>query len=146
MRTDEVPIIVEEAFSASVETVWKAITQIDLMRLWFFDNIPAFEPEVGFETAFTVTNEGRNFPHRWKVTEAVPMEKIAYEWQYENYPGAALVTCELFKAGPGTRLQLTHTVLEDFPDDIPEFKRESGLAGWQYFIGGRLKAYLETDQ
>lgn len=146
MRIDEAPVIVEETFSASVETVWKAITEIDRMRLWYFDNIPAFEAEVGFEAAFTVTNEGRNFPHRWKVTEAVPMEKIAYDWQYENYPGDALVTFELFKADNRTRLKLTNTVLEDFPDDIPEFKRESCLAGWQYFIGERLKAYLKTDQ
>jgi hypothetical protein len=56
------------------------------------------------------------------------------------------VTFELFKEGDGTRLRLTHIVLKDFPDDIPEFKRESGLAGWRYFLGERLKAYLQKNE
>jgi len=33
-------------------------------------------------------------------------------------------------------------VLEDFPQDIPEFKRESGLAGWTYLILESLQKYL----
>jgi hypothetical protein len=32
---------------------------------------------------------------------------------------------------------------EDFMDGIPEFKRESGLAGWEYFLNKSLKDYLE---
>lgn len=145
MRPDEAPIIVEQRFTASVDAVWNAITDADEMRQWFFDNIPAFEPEVGFETQFTVTNEGRVFPHRWKVIEATPPEKIAYDWQYDNYAGDAVVTFELSAEGDGTRLKLTYTVLEDFSDDIPEFERESGLAGWRYFIQESLKAYVERD-
>jgi len=37
---------------------------------------------------------------------------------------------------------LSTEVLEDYPDDIPEFKRESGLGGWNYFIKDRLYNYL----
>ena len=129
MRPDEAPIIVEQRFTACVDAVWYAITDANKMRQWFFDNIPAFEPEVGFEAQFTVTNEGRVFPHRWKVIEATPPEKIAYDWQYDNYAGDAAVTFELSAEGDGTRLKLTYTVLEDFSDDIPEFERESGRAG-----------------
>jgi hypothetical protein len=33
--------------------------------------------------------------------------------------------------------------LQSFPGHIPEFKRESCLAGWQYFIRERLKKFLE---
>jgi uncharacterized protein YndB with AHSA1/START domain len=129
MRIDEAPIIVEQWFNASVDAVWKAITDADEMRQWFFDNISAFEPKVGFVTQFPVTNEGRVFPHRWKVIEATPPEKIAYDWQYDNYPGIGVVTFELSREDDGTRLKLTYTVLEDFSDDIPEFERESGRAG-----------------
>ncbi len=146
MRTDEDPIIVEQRYGASVEAVWQAVTEIDRMVQWYFDNIPAFEPEAGFETQFNVHHEGRDFPHRWKVTEVVPMEKIAYDWRYDNYPGVGVVTFELFGEAGGTTLRLTHTVLEDFSDDIPEFRRESCLGGWRYFIGERLKAYLETNE
>ncbi len=33
----------------------------------------------------------------------------------------------------------------DFPDDVPEFERESCLGGRQYFIGQALKAYLHKQ-
>ena len=42
------------------------------MRQWYFENIPAFKAEVGFETQFEIHNQGRIFPHRWKVTKVVP--------------------------------------------------------------------------
>ncbi len=33
--------------------------------------------------------------------------------------------------------------VEKFPDNIPEFKRESDVAGWNYFIKDSLKEFLE---
>ncbi len=54
-----------------------------------------------------------------------------------------MVKFELFKENGMTKLRLTHQVLEDFPDDIPEFKRESGLEGWKFFITKSLKEFLE---
>jgi uncharacterized protein YndB with AHSA1/START domain len=142
LKASEEPFVIEQTFNASVDAVWSAITAIDQMREWYFSNIPAFEPEVGFETEFLVTSEGREFPHHWKVTEAVPAKKIAYEWTYENYPGRGLVTFELSQRADETTLTLTNTVPEDFPDTIPEFQRESCMAGWEYFIQRRLTEYL----
>lgn len=141
-KTDD-PIIVEQTLSATVDTVWKAITEVDLMRQWYFNNIPSFEPRVGFETQFNVENEGRGFPHLWKVTEVEPLKKLAYDWRFEGYPGDGLVVFELFDENGTTKLRLTNHVLEDFPEDVPEFKRESCIAGWEYFIQKRLKEYLE---
>jgi hypothetical protein len=40
-------------------------------------------------------------------------------------------------------LRLTYIVIEKFPEDIPEFTRESGMVGWNYFIRKKLKEYLE---
>jgi len=143
MRKDEKPIVVEQTFNATIDTVWKAITEIDLMRQWYFENIPSFKAEVGFETQFNVTSQGREFLHMWKVTEVVPQKKLTYNWKYENYPGDSFVVFELFKQNNSTRLKLTTHVRESFPDDIPEFKRESCIAGWEYLIGKRLREYLE---
>lgn len=145
MKASDEPIVVEQTFNADIDTVWKSITEVDLMRQWYFDNIPSFKPEVGLETQFTVSSQGRKFAHMWKVTEVVPGKKIAYDWSYENYPGDAFVVFELFELGSSTRLQLTCTVREDFPQDIPEFQRESGVAGWKYFIKKSLKEYLEKE-
>ena len=75
MKTTEEQVIVEETFNASIDQVWDSITVIDEMRQWYFENIPSFEAEVDFKTQFNVGNEGRNFPHMWKVTEVVPNKK-----------------------------------------------------------------------
>ena len=143
IKKNEEPIIVEQTFSTSVDTVWNAITRIEQMRKWYFESIPSFKPEVGFETQFNVKGRERNFLHKWKVTEVVPLKMLAYNWKYEEYPGNSLVKFELFEENKLTKLKLTHQVLEDFPDDIPEFKRESGVEGWTFFISKSLKEFLE---
>ncbi len=145
MRKNEEPIIVEQTFDTSIDTLWHAITEIEQMRQWYFENIPSFKPEVGFETQFTVQSQGRNFLHLWKVTEVVPMKKITYNWKYEGYPGDSFVVFELFKQNNLTKLKLTHNVQESFPEDIPEFSRESGVAGWTFFIRKSLKGFLENN-
>jgi len=143
MRTNEEPIIVEQEMKKSVDIVWSAITDINQMRQWYFDNIPSFKPEVGFETRFMVKSETREFLHIWKVTEVIPQKLIKYNWSYEEYVGDSFVVFELIKQNSSTLLRLSHHVTEDFPDDIPEFTMESGLAGWTYFIKKRLKDFLE---
>ena len=146
MQKNEPPIVIEQKFDNPIETVWAAITDLDRMRQWYFENIPAFKAEVGFETRFEVNAGERVFPHCWKVTAVKPPELIAYDWRYEGYPGDSRLQIELFRQAVGTRLKLTHSVSESFPQDIPEFKRESGIAGWNYFIGTRLKEYLEKNR
>ena len=145
MRKDEDPIVVEQTFHVSADVVWNAITAIDQMRQWYFDNIPSFEPRVGFETQFNVRCHEKDFLHVWKVTEAVPPGRIAYDWRYEGYPGDSFVVFELCEQGGLTTLRLTHQVREDFPEDIPEFSRDSCIEGWTFFIKRRLKQFLDRD-
>lgn len=144
MKINDKPIVVEETFNSSISDVWKAITELDQMQKWYFDNIPAFKAEVGFENEFIIKNEGRVFPHKWKITEVIPLKKISYSWNFEGYPGSSISEFELSEEKDLVMLRLTVIVLEDFPDDIPEFKRESCLGGWNYFIKGNLKNYLEN--
>ena len=137
-------IVVEQAFDVSKETVWKAITDHEQMVKWFFDNIPEFKAEAGFETQFDVDAGERNFHHLWKITEAIPEQRIVYDWRYLDFPGAGKVTFEIFEEGDGSRLRVTNEGIESFPQDIPEFARESCEGGWKYFIQGNLKNYLEA--
>ena len=143
MKNNDEPIIVEQTFNTSIENVWNAITRLDLMRQWYFENIPSFKPEVGFETQFNVQSHNRNFLHMWKITEVVPLKMITYNWKYEGYPGNSYVAFELFKKNNLTKLRLTHHVQKSFPDDIPEFSRESCIRGWTFFIKKSLKEFLE---
>ena len=73
----------------------------------------------------------------------VPLHKITYRWRYNEYSGDSFVKFELNEKVGSTLLKVSTEVIADFPDDIPEFKRESAVQGWNYFIGNQLKAYLE---
>ena len=74
------PIVVEQIFNAPIAVVWRAITDTDQMRQWFFEPITDFEPKVGFETQFNVRCEDQDYPHLWKVTDVVPETRITYDW------------------------------------------------------------------
>lgn len=142
MKQSDPPIIVEQILPANIKTVWTAITEVEEMTRWYFDNIPSFEPEVGFETGFIVSTGERSFPHLWKVIEVEVNRKISYNWKYEGYEGDSNVHFELFPSGDETLLRLTTEVLEDFQSDIPEFKRESCVDAWKYFVKESLPKYL----
>lgn len=143
MKKFEPPIIVETSYSVPIQKVWTAITVPNQMRQWFFSEMEEFQADEGFETSFVVQTSDRTFTHLWKVTEVIPNQKISYNWKYEEYSGDGYVVFELFEKPEGTVLRLTNIVTEDYPEDIPEFKRESCIGGWEYFLGQRLKAFLE---
>lgn len=136
-------VVLEQTFNASVEKVWKAITNRDDMAQWYF-NMDEFEPEVGFKTQFNVHHDGRDYLHIWKVTEVISLKKISYEWRLWEYPGNSLLTMELEANGDKTKLKLTHEKLETFkPGIYPDMARENFVAGWTRFIGTALKEFLE---
>ena len=139
------PIVVEETFDAPIAVVWKAITDKDQMRQWFFETITDFQAASGFETQFNVRCEERDYPHLWKVTEVVPEKRIAYGWRYGGYPGNSTVVWGLSETPSGTKLTFTHQGIETFPQDNPVFSRESTQEGWNYFLRESLKAFLERQ-
>jgi uncharacterized protein YndB with AHSA1/START domain len=136
-------IVIERTFTASVARVWKALTDVEEMRRWYFD-LKEFRSEVGFEFEFTVEHEGMKYHHLCKITEVIPQEKLAYTWRYQGHEGDSLVTIELFADGDKTRLKLTHEGLETFPK-TPSFARENFIAGWTQIIGSSLKEFVESD-
>ena len=145
-RRDQVvksdPIVVEQSFSAQPDEVWRAVTNPDLMRQWYYEPIEDFRPEVGFETQFDIEVGGRIFRHQWKVTDVVPGKSITYTWRYEGFSGLGTTEWKLSKTDEGTTLVLTSTGIESFSQDIPEFTRERGQAGWEYFIRESLPNFL----
>jgi uncharacterized protein YndB with AHSA1/START domain len=143
MKTTEQPVVVSKIFDKSIEDVWNAITVKEEMLKWFFDNIPEFKAEVGFTTQFNVKAPSRDFMHLWEVTEVMPQKRLVTNWKYEGMDGDSLVYMELKEMGAQTKFTLTTKVLEDFDDTIPEFQRESCVAGWNYFINERLTEYLK---
>lgn len=142
MKTTDKPIKIKQQFETTVTNVWSTITDTKLMQQWFFTEIPDFKPEIGFETKFTITVGNREFKHIWKIIDVIPNKKITYHWSYFGYQGAALVDFELFESNDNCTLQLSNTVIENFPENVPEFTRQSCKAGWEYFIQQNLNNFI----
>jgi uncharacterized protein YndB with AHSA1/START domain len=140
----EEPIIIERTYDAPISKVWRAITNNDDMKQWYFQ-LAAFKPEVGFEFQFEGGDGNKTFMHLCKVTEVIPGKKITYSWRYQGQPGISFVSFELFEEGKKTRLRLTHTGLDSFPQDAPEFARKNFVAGWTDIIGKNLKQFVEVS-
>ena len=137
-------VVFERTFNAPVGRVWKALTDVEEMRQWYF-NLKQFKAEVGFEFEFVVEHEGTTYHHLCKVTEVIPQKKIAYTWRYKGHEGDSLVTFELFADGNETRLKLTHQGLETFPKTAA-FARKNFEAGWTAIIDSELKQFVEGKQ
>ena len=144
MKNVHDPIVVEQTYDAPRDSVWRAITEVDRMTEWFFEEIPDFRPEIGFNTEFNVRAGHKDFLHQWKVTQVQPGEKIAYTWRYQGHPGQSDVKFELQDTDSGTHLKLTHRGIDSFPTDISEFSCESCTEGWNYFLKERLPVYLNS--
>ena len=137
------PFVIERTYDAPVERVWKAITNKEQMKEWYFD-MSDFEPEVGFEFTFTGEDGDLKFVHLCKVIEVVPERKLSHSWRYEGYEGDSLLTWEFFAEGEKTRVKLTHAGLETFPAK-PSFARECFAGGWTEIFGKNLKEYVEKQ-
>lgn len=143
MMTHE-PFVIERTFRAPAEKVWRAITDKDQMKQWYFD-LAEFKPEVGFEFQFEGGTKDKCYVHLCKVTEVVVGKKLTYSWRYEGFEGNSFVTFELFDEGDETRLKLTHEGLETFPLNNPDFAKANFVAGWTQLIGTSLKTFVEKE-
>ena len=138
-------LILEENYTSPITKVWAAITEVEQMRQWFFADIPDFSPTVGFHTEFDVQAPSRIFRHLWTITEAEPPHRITYKWHYTDCPGLGYVTFELTDMDVGvTRCRLVNSIIESYPSELPEFKRESAMGGWTHFLG-QLKEHLAKN-
>ena len=138
----EEPIIKEVLLNAPVSKVWKALTDSNEMKNWYFD-IPEFKPEVGRKFQFYGGTEEKQYLHLCQVTEVIPEKKLTHSWNYDGYAGRSFVTFELTPQGEKTEVTLTHKGLETFPADNPDLKKENFMEGWNSIIGTSLKAYVE---
>ncbi len=84
------PLIIERTYKASIEKVWKAITDKDQMKQWYFD-LAVFKPEVGFEFQFVGGTPEKSYVHLCKVTEVEVGKKLTHSWKYEGYSGNSVV-------------------------------------------------------
>jgi uncharacterized protein YndB with AHSA1/START domain len=130
--------------NAPANKVWKALTVYSEMKKWYFD-LPEFRAEIGVKFQFEGGPSPDNlFLHLCEVVKVEEERKLSYTWRYDGYPGISKVTFELFPAGTGTRLKLTHEGLESFPEGKPEFAKNNFKTGWTQIIGTSLVNFLNN--
>jgi uncharacterized protein YndB with AHSA1/START domain len=139
------PVIKDVIVHAPVSKVWKALTDKNEMKNWYFE-IKKFKPEVGFEFQFYGGSDEKKYLHLCGIKEVIPNKKLSYSWRYENYKGESIVTFDLLPEGNKTKIKLTHEGLESFPNDNPDFARKNFVEGWNQIIGTSLKEYVEKKQ
>lgn len=143
---DNQPVVLERLFNAPASKVWKAITDKNEMKKWYFD-LAEFEPETGFKFQFTGgPDPDRQYLHLCEIAEVIPEKKLTYSWRYDGYTGNSFVTFELFKQGNKTLLKLTHKGIETFPIENPDLAKENFMQGWNEIVHKSLKEYLEPSR
>lgn len=135
-----IPLIKEFCYDAPIEKVWRALTDTESMRNWYFPQLREFEPAVGFK--FQFEDDSAEYQKEWIVTKVVEGKTLAHSWAYKGYAGKSEVIFDLFSEGDRTTLKVTQTNLETFSND-PHFARERFEWGWDNLLGKNLKRLLE---
>lgn len=117
LKPDTQAIVVDEVFPHAPETIWKTLTDGELMARWLGMTPAGFEPVKGARFTYKTTPGGA-----WdgiihcEVLEAIANQRLVYTWKSgraENVGyGARLdtvVTFTLSRAEHGTRLRLLHS-------------------------------------
>lgn len=131
--------------NAPASRVWQALTDPEQMKQWYFD-VSGFKAEVGHEFSFCGQGQkGEKYLHLCRILELLPLKKLRYTWAYEGFPGASVVSFELFEEEGGTRLVLTHEGLENFPADHSDFARENFNRGWTWLIEKSIREFVEKQ-
>lgn len=136
------PLIKEFNYNVPIEKVWQALTDKNKMKEWYFPQLQRFEPVVGFKFQFDDNNG--DYQKEWIVTKVAEGTTLAHSWAYKGYLGNSEITFDLFSGADTTRLRVTQTNLESFPNQ-PHFKRERFEWGWNNLLGQNLKHLLENN-
>ncbi|AYL96267.1 SRPBCC family protein [Mucilaginibacter celer] len=141
------PLIIKRLFDVPVTRLWKAFTDNESMKNWYFD-IPGFKPKAGAEFSFPGHIDGRDFIHRCKITNVVPLRKIAYDMVFDIdqiQKGLMVKTHVSFEFEPAedkTWLTLIHEGLENFPEGLKWFAFDDFVKGWSQLFDDKLSGYL----
>ncbi|UKB81326.1 SRPBCC family protein [Chryseobacterium sp. MEBOG07] len=138
------PITVQYTINAPAEKVWKALTDKNEMKSWYFD-IQDFDLEIGKQFNFYEPGGENKYHHQGEILEIIPNQKLKHTWSYpDSSPLKTMVTWELQSEDGQTVITLTHEGIENFIDLGDGFSRENFTQGWKAIVGQSLKIYLEN--
>ncbi|MCW1961529.1 SRPBCC family protein [Chryseobacterium viscerum] len=137
------PITVQYKINAPAEKIWKALTNKNEMKSWYFD-IRDFVLEIGKEFNFYEPGGENKYHHQGEILEIIPNQKLKHTWSYPDFSALkTVVTWELFPEDGQTLVKLTHEGIENFKDLGEGFSRDNFTQGWNTILGQSLKEYVE---
>jgi len=110
-------IVVDDVFPHAPETIWKTLTNGELMGRWLGMAPTGFEPVKGKRFTYQTTAAGAwDGVIHCEVLEVIPNQRLAYSWRGGHEANAGygsrldtVVTFTLSKTENGTRLRLVHS-------------------------------------
>lgn len=143
-------IVVDEVFPHTPETVWKALTNGDLMERWLMKPTD-FQPVKGTNFGLPTKPDGDwDGVIRCEVLDVIPNQRLVYTWKsgYETSSGYVsrldtVVTWTLTRHDGGTRLRLVHSGFE-LPKNVSVFQNIS--KGWPMVIGKLMTVVSELRE
>lgn len=127
--------------NASVEKVWEALINPEMVKQYFFGSSQETDWEIGSSILWTGEYEGTKYIDKGKVLEFLPNDKLSYSYlsswsglddKPENY---LLVTYEVKAIEAGTELTITQS-------NYDEEKAKHSAENWAVVIDG-LKKLVE---
>ncbi|MCZ7609649.1 MAG: SRPBCC domain-containing protein [Ignavibacterium sp.] len=127
--------------NASVEKVWKALTNAEIVKQYFFGSNQETDWKIGSTILWTGEYEGTKYVDKGKVLEFLPNKKLSYSYlsswsglddKPENY---LLVSYEVKSIETGTELIITQS-------NYDEEKAKHSEGNWAVVIDG-LKKLVE---
>ncbi len=116
LKSDTQDIVVDEVLPHTPETIWKTLTNSELISRWIM--VPeGFEPLKGKHFTFQTTPAGAwDGMIRCEVLEVVPNERLVYSWVSGDEGNVGygsrletIVTWSLSKVASGTRIRMVHS-------------------------------------
>jgi uncharacterized protein YndB with AHSA1/START domain len=110
-------IVVDDVFPHTLEMIWKALTDGELMGRWLGMTPTGFAPVKGKRFTYQTTAAGAwDGVIQCEVLEVIPNQRLTYSWRggHEGNAGYGsrldtVVTFTLSRAENGTRLSLVHS-------------------------------------
>ena len=132
-------LLIVATYSASMELVWRAITDSELLREWLMDN--DFTAVVGARCQFRMKPQpGFSGVIQCEVLEVEAPRRLVYVWDGGGMWGKTTLTWTLSRVGEQTRLALEHRGFAGFRPFLLSLMMQSG---WKSKLTKMVPALLE---
>jgi len=134
-------IKVEAVFDATKSKVWEALTNSEIMKIWYFD-IANFNLNIGNKFSF-YEGEKREYLHEGEILQVEENKLLQHTWTHpEQSNGTSVLTWNIDEIDGKSKVTLTHEGVESFTDAGPNFTSANYEMGWNALVKTNLRNYL----